>query len=83
MEKLFKEQEALYEKSERIENDLFKLIGFNFPTPQILYYRAVDKEISLIDFVKAFNLMFEYRRVRREIYVINAELEETIKELKK
>ena len=82
MEKLFEEQEALYEAAEQIENELFKLTGFYFPSPRILYFKVADNEITPDDFDKAFNLMFEYQRVRREIYVINAELEEIKKELK-
>ena len=82
MEKLFKEQEELFEAAEQIENELFKLTGFYFPSPHMLYFKAADNEITPDDFDKAFNLMFEYRRVRRKIYVINVELEEIKKEVK-
>ena len=82
MEKLFKEQEELFEAAEQIENELFKLTGFYFPNTRILYFKAADNEITPDDFDKAFNLMFEYRRVRRKIYVINVELEEIKKEVK-
>lgn len=83
MEELFEKLEFFYKQSEQIENELFKLTGFFFPSPHILYYKAADNEITPDDFVKVFSLMFEYRRVRREIYVINAELEEIKKGVEK
>ena len=82
MEELFEKLENFYEQSEQIENELFNLTGFYFPSPRILYFKVADNEITPDDFDKALNLMFEYRRVVRKIYVINAELEEIEKELK-
>lgn len=82
MEELFKKQELLYEITDQIENDLFKLTGYNFPSPRMLYFKATDDEITPDDFEKAFYLMFEYKTVFKELYGINAELEKIKKELK-
>lgn len=82
MENLFEKQEMLYKIADRIENELNKLTGFNFPRPQLLYFLILDKKITEFEFDKAFNLMFEYRKVTKELIVVNAEIEKIEKELK-